>query len=159
MSLLTIGIDPGLSGALAILNQAGEIVALADLPVIRDRSLAWIDASRMQSLILGALEGRRAGAIVERVSSMPGQGIASAFQFGVGFGSVLGVLQALHLPIVLVTPAVWKHSYGLGKDKKAALHKARLLHPMAELHLAKHHGRGEALLIAGYALSLMRKAP
>lgn len=148
--MLTLGIDPGLHGALAVLDAGGDVVLLADLPIIRDLSLAWVDGGAFQSLILGALGGRTARATVERVSSMPGQGIASSFQFGVGFGSVLGVLQALHLPLAFVTPAVWKKSYGLSKDKYASLHKARLMWPAAELHLAKHDGRAEALLIADH---------
>jgi len=155
---LCIGIDPGLSGAVAILDQAGELVSVTDLPVIRDLSLAWIDGNELQSIILGALQGRTAGAIIERVSSMPGQGIASSFQFGVGFGSVLSVLQAMHIPLEFVTAAVWKRSYGLRKDKHASLHKARLLYPAAELHLAKHHGRAEALLVARYSLNRLRAA-
>lgn len=81
---------------------------------------------------------------------MPGQGVASSFQFGCGYGSILGVLQATLISMVLVTPAVWKRSYGLGKDKHASLHKARLMWPRADLRLAKHEGRAEALLIAEY---------
>jgi hypothetical protein len=69
---------------------------------------------------------------------MPGQGIASSFQIGCGFGSILGVLQALHIRIELVTAAVWKRSYGLSRDKHASFHKAWLMFPTAELHLAKH---------------------
>lgn len=150
---LTIGIDPGLSGAIAILNADGVIETVRDLPVIRDAKLAWIDGSELQSIIMAALHGRTAVAVIERVSSMPAQGIASAFQFGVGFGSILGVIQARHIRIELVTPAVWKRALGLSKDKDASLHKARLLFPTAELHLAKHDGRAEALLIAHYALT------
>ena len=85
MSGLTVGVDPGLTGALAILSTDGALELLADLPIIRDRSLAWVDGSELQSLILGALQGRGAAAIVERVSAMPKQGVASSFQFGVGF--------------------------------------------------------------------------
>jgi crossover junction endodeoxyribonuclease RuvC len=157
MTQLTIGIDPGLSGAIAILDQAGELVSVTDLPVIRDLKLAWINGSELQSIILDALGGRTAGALVERVSSMPGQGIASSFQFGVGFGSILSVLQTLRVSIDFVTPAVWKKSYGLSKDKHASLHKARLLYPTAELHLAKHDGRAEALLIARYGMTKVTK--
>jgi crossover junction endodeoxyribonuclease RuvC len=150
---LVIGFDPGLTGALAILTGDGALETVHDLPIIRDRSLAWVDGAELQSLILAALQGRQAHAIVERVGSMPRQGIASAFLFGCGFGSILGVLQALHLPLTFVTPAAWKASYGLTKYKHASLHKARLLYPTAELHLAKHDGRAEALLIARYGLT------
>lgn len=158
MTSLFVGIDPGLKGAIAMLDAGGDVVLLADLPIIRDLSLAWVDGQAMQSLILGALEGRSAVAMIERVSSMPGQGIASSFQFGVGFGSLLSILQALSIPLHFVTPGVWKKSYGLGKDKHASLHKARLLFPTAELHLAKHDGRAEALLIARYALNRSKQA-
>jgi hypothetical protein len=157
-NMLTLGVDPGLSGALAILDDAGAVVMLADLPVIRDLSLAWIDGGELQSIILGALQGRTARAIVERVSSMPKQGVASSFLFGVGFGSILSVLQAMHISIEFVTPAVWKRSYGLSKDKHASLHKARLMFPTADLRLAKHDGRAEALLIALYTVNRSRAA-
>ncbi len=90
---------------------------------------------------------------------MPKQGIASSFLFGVGFGSILSVIQAMHVPLSFTTPGVWKRSYGLSKDKHASLHKARLMFPTAELHLAKHDGRAEALLIAEFGRrTIMGKA-
>lgn len=147
-----IGIDPGLSGGIAILDQTGALQALEDLPVIRDGKLSWIDGGRLQSLLIDTLHGRPARVFIERVQAFPKQGRSSAFNFGVGFGSVLGVLQARHLAIELVTPAVWKSAMGLNRDKRASLDKARLLFPMAELSCAKHEGRAEALLIARYGL-------
>lgn len=150
---LVVGADPGLSGAIAILSADGTFESVHDLPIIRDLKLAWVDGSELQSIIMGALKGRTATAMVERVSSMPGQGVASSFQFGVGFGSLLSVFQVHHIRLEFVTASSWKRFYGLGKDKHASLHKARLLFPMAELHLAKHDGRAEALLIAHYALN------
>jgi hypothetical protein len=151
--MLTLAIDPGLSGALAVLDERQQIELLADLPIIRDHKLAWVDGARLQTLLLDALRGRQCRAVVERVSSMPGQGIASSFAFGVGFGSILSVIQALHLPLEFVTPARWKAQLGLPRDKHASLDRARLLFPTAELHLAKHDGRAEALLIAHAALT------
>ncbi len=156
--MLTIGIDPGLSGAVALLDGDGLPELVADLPVIRDGRLSWIDGGALQSVLLEALHGRPCRAAVERVSAMPAQGIASAFTFGVGFGSILSVLQTLHLPIELITPTQWKTALGLSKDKRASLDKARLLFPTAELHLAKHDGRAEALLLAHFALNRRREA-
>lgn len=148
----TIGIDPGLSGAIAFMDADGN-ATVHDLPVIRDKSLAWIDGGVLQSLIINERAGRHTTAMIERVSAMPKQGVTSSFHFGVGFGSILGVLQSLAIPIEFVTPRTWKKSYGLDADKKAALHKARLLYPEVDLHLEKHDGRAEALLIARYARS------
>ena len=156
--MLTLGIDPGLSGALALLDGDGIAEFVADLPVIRDKSLAWIDGGALQSMLLEAIHGRPCRAIVERVSSSPQQGVASAFTFGIGFGAILATLQTLRLPLELVTPAQWKLALGLGKDKRASLDKARLLFPSAELHLAKHDGRAEALLLAHFALNRRRES-
>lgn len=157
--MIVIGIDPGLSGAVAALDSAsGDIVALADLPVMRDKSLAWIDGCEMQSIVMAARAGRNAHAIIERVSAMPRQGVASSFQFGVGFGSVLGTMQALHIGIELVTPSTWKRALNLSSDKHASLHKARLLFPAADLRLAKHDGRAEALLLAHWHLTKATRA-
>lgn len=153
MTRLTLGVDPGLTGALALLDGDGALELLADLPIVRDRSLAWVDGGQLQSLLLDALRGRQCRAVVERVSAMPRQGVASSFAFGVGLGSILSVLQALHLPLELVTPGVWKRCLGLTSDKGVSIDRARLLYPQAELHLAKHDGRAEALLIAHHALT------
>jgi crossover junction endodeoxyribonuclease RuvC len=158
MSTLTIGIDPGQKGGLAVLSEDGTLEFLADLPVIRDGRLAWIDGGVMQSMLIDTARGRQARAIVERVSAMPRQGIASAFTFGVGFGSILSILQARHISVELVTAAVWKRSLGLSSDKRASLDKARLLYPSAELHLARHEGRAEALLLAHYGLTQRARA-
>ena len=155
---LTIGVDPGLCGAIAVLTDQGDVEGLTDLPVIRDGRLAWIDGGALQSFLVDTLHGRQARAIVERVSAMPRQGVASAFNFGVGFGSVLSVLQARQVAIELVTPAVWKRAMGLSADKSASLGRARLLFPTADLGLAKHDGRAEALLLAHWALSRSRSA-
>ena len=151
--MLTLGLDTGLSGALALLDSDGMPELVADLPVIRDAKLAWIDGAALQSTLLEAIQGRPCRAFVERVSAMPAQGIASAFTFGVGLGSILATLQTLRLPIELITPAQWKTALGLGKDKRVSLDKARLLFPSADLHLAKHDGRAEALLLAHFALN------
>ena len=155
--MLTIGIDPGLAGAAGVLNADGTFHTLFDLPVIRDKSLAWIDGDALLSALLAAKGSDTATVIVERVSAMPSQGVASSFTFGLTVGSILATVQGLRLPLELVTPAAWKRALGLGPDKHAALHKARLLFPFADLSLAKHHGRAEALLIAHYFLRHVRR--
>lgn len=76
MSMLTLGIDPGLTGAVALLDADGQPELIADLAVIRDGRLSWIDGGSLQSTLLDALRGRACRAVVERVSAMPGQGVA-----------------------------------------------------------------------------------
>jgi crossover junction endodeoxyribonuclease RuvC len=142
-----VGIDPGLTGGIAALDTANGDYHVQDLPVSRDKSLSWIDG--LQLLEILKVYGPNK-AIVERVSTMPKQGISSGFHFGMGFGAILAVLQAAHVPFELVTPVVWKKWLQLpgGKDKTVSLDRARSLYPKADLKRKKDHGRGEALLIA-----------
>jgi hypothetical protein len=46
--------------------------------------------------------------ILEKVHSMPGQGVSSTFTFGENFGTLKGVLRALRIPTVLVNPKEWQ---------------------------------------------------
>ncbi len=156
--MLTIGIDPGITGAAAVLEADGAFRTLFDLPVIRDRSLAWIDGASLTSALITAKDGQPARVIIERVSAMPGQGVSSSFAFGMTFGSILATVQTLQMALEFVTPASWKRALGLGPDKHASLDKARLLFPQAELGRVKDHGRAEALLIAHWAQSRRREA-
>jgi hypothetical protein len=56
---------------------------------------------------------------------------------------------APHYP---VTRAQWKRALDLSADKPAALDRARLMFPNADLPHARHHGRVEARLIAYWGL-------
>jgi hypothetical protein len=47
--MLMRGVDPGVAGALALLSRDGQVELLADLPIIRDKSLAWVSESNLQS--------------------------------------------------------------------------------------------------------------
>ncbi len=154
--MITIGIDPGLTGGIAFLRDNDARVY--DLPVIRDMSLSWIDGSALQSLLITECVGNGARCYVERLAGMPGQSSSAMFNFGTGYGSVLSIIQASCIPLEFVTPAKWKRDLGLTKDKNSSLHKARLLFPSCELHLAKHDGRAEALLIAHWARTRSERA-
>lgn len=167
--MVTFGIDPGLNGAMAALDDNGRFMGVVDLPIIRDASLAWVDCNQLRSLYRGIVmsydlrqSAYEVRFVIERVSAMPKQGVTGVFTFGVTFGSILAGVQSLGWPIEFVRPAVWKKALGLsGKAgavtaaKHAALDKARLLFPQAELGLCKHEGRAEALLLAWYAQRYM----
>jgi hypothetical protein len=63
-----IGIDPGLTGAIAVLAPDGTLERLADLPVIRDGRLAWIDGCGLQSLLSSSIASTVG--LLERSSSV-----------------------------------------------------------------------------------------
>jgi len=156
---LIVSIDPGNSGGLAFLGtRAARLLSLHSMPLRETdstgRSRWMIDSEHIAQLMR---EYRPVCAVVERVSSRPGQGVAGMFAFGRGFGAIEGVLEALGIPITYVAPVVWKRHHGLLKqDKKASLALARNLYPDAELPLVKHEGRAEAILIGRYKIEKWR---
>lgn len=143
-----IGIDPGQSGACAILARKEQFVFdFEDILVINELK-AYADLYHYGPANYELL------AAIEKVHSMPKQGVSSSFKFGTNFGIWQGRLQALEIPYIFVTPGKWQKvvfdSMTKGDRKEMSLDLARRLFPWAELHLKKHHGRAEALLIAEY---------
>jgi crossover junction endodeoxyribonuclease RuvC len=140
-----LAIDPGLTGALAFYYPEHDVISAEDMPVAgRD-----IDAATLAARIA---QMKPDLAIVELVASRPGQGVASAFKFGCGFGMVRGVIAASGVPLHLVTPAKWKRHFGLDADKERSRALALRLWPTrSDLFSRKRdHGRSEAALLARY---------
>lgn len=159
-----IGIDPGLTGAIALLNDKA-LVAVNDLPTMpvgkgEGRVKNQINAAAFHQLLLGMLaqvepqEDGKPTVFIEKVSSMPDQGIAGAFSLGDTVGTLRGVTVACALPIEWITPQAWKKHYRLPKEKDVARSIAINLYPGAPLNLKKHHNRAEAILIALYGRNL-----
>ena len=145
-----IGIDPGQTGGLALVNAKGRLLKVAPMPAIAGEVVASGVADLLRTWTLGA-EERQPTVILEQVGSMPGQGVASTFKFGKSFGILIGVAQALDMPTERVRPQKWKKEFELiGKDKDASRHKATELWPsMADnWKLKKDNGKSDAALIA-----------
>ena len=156
---LYLGIDPGLTGALALLNSDGSMHSVEDLPVMargKGRVKHEIDPAALARLLRSHTADIKL-AVVEQVGSMPGQGVASVFSMGHTLGCIVGVVQALGIPLHLVPPAVWKKRAGISADKNLARSEAIRLWPAAPLDRIKDHNRAEALLLARYALYILGK--
>lgn len=157
---MILSIDPGNSGGLALLGTYLEdLIALYSMPLTETLSAGhtkhFIDGERVSQLVRAH---QPVCAVLERVSSRPGQGVAGVFAFGRGVGVIEGVLQALRVPISYVAPQVWKRHHGLIKQpKRASLELVRELYPDAELPLVKHEGRAEAVLIGLWKIHQWRQ--
>jgi hypothetical protein len=92
-----LSVDPGLSGALAILDARGDIRAALDIPIIGDGAQRRIDAPNLADTVREHMP--YTFAIVEQVGARPGQGVASTFRFGQSYGTILGVIGALAIPV------------------------------------------------------------
>ena len=98
-----IGIDPGLSGAIAILED-NKIKELFDMPVMPDgkKNKRQLNSALLVKLIKDNIEIlENTIMVVEQVNAMPGQGVTSMFNFGQTFGAIKGICAALGLPIFL----------------------------------------------------------
>ena len=150
---ISIGIDPGLGGALAFIPEAPNLPWVVNMPVIKHgggfvkRAVDLPELARELKLLQVIGEPY---ATMEKVHAFPGQGSSSVFSLGMSFWGVAGVFAALGIPLTLVEPRAWKLNYGLDKDKQKSLDLARKMFPTVKLTRKKDHGRAEALLIAAY---------
>lgn len=144
-----LGIDPGMKGALAAVRLDDlELVAVADMPVAGGEIAIPLLSDFMRGLHADGLQV--VSVAIERVHSMPRQGVASSFKFGRAFGTAEGFFGAIR-PVVLVTPQTWKGTFTLnGKDKdEARLYAIKRWPGMAATFARiKDQDRGDAALIA-----------
>jgi crossover junction endodeoxyribonuclease RuvC len=152
MSALVLAFDPGIHGAAAVVHVKGTLEAAFDLPLIGDVTRRRINAAGLADLVRE--HGPYAFALVEQVSARPGQGVSSMFRFGQSYGTVLGVLGALAIPVRHVSPATWKRTLGLNSDGEASRTRAIETWPTnADLFARKKdHNKAEAALLALYGL-------
>lgn len=146
MTDLFMGIDPGLSGAWALIDKAGKYVSAGDMIHEDGRVLTrhvWAE-------MVTAVHSNSVKVALERVHSMPRQGVATTFAFGAAYGCALALGNMFDEPAVLITPNQWKKFYGLDADKSKSSKLAQDMWPGAPIKLKKHNGRAEALLIANY---------
>ncbi len=149
-----LGIDPGLSGALAFWSDGA--LEVFDVPSVaarkRGREVDWSEAAR----IVDAAD-HIDHAVIESAAAMPKQGVASMFKFGFVCGGLRALVAAHFIPVTYVTPKKWKGALGVPKAKDGARARASELLP-AYSHLwqrVRDDGRAEAAMIALYGARLL----
>ena len=139
-----IGIDPGASGAIAVIHESGNV------NWIRNDSTEHELADWLRDVA----EGFDCIAIIEQVSAMPKQGVSSTFKFGRSFGFLIGLLTALRVRYESYRPQVWqKHMHCLTKgDKNVSKAAAQRLWPSTKIT----HANADALLIAEFGRQIWK---
>jgi crossover junction endodeoxyribonuclease RuvC len=145
------GIDPGLRGALAVLNESG-VVLVEDLPTYRLPG-GKLDLATL--LCAHAIDH----VVIEQVAARPGQGTVSMFRFGFCAGAISGLVAGLQLPYTLVLPKTWQRAVGIGPSPDQARQRAAQLYPQSASQLSRKRdgGRADAILIARHGLRLMHQ--
>ena len=142
-----IGIDPGKSGAFAIING--------------DDNSATVEFWSQESFITKIKELHTNDipciACLENVHAMPKDSRSRAFDFGESLGFIKGVLQSFEIPFQMISPVKWKKEFNLIKqDKSASIVMCKQLYPKVSLKRTEKcknesDGMAEALLMATYA--------
>lgn len=159
---LTIGIDPGFTGALAAIQtwpghtaRQPKIIDVVDMPTKMGLDgRATVDAYEVAFWLTEVLPEDRANpqilAAIEKVTASPQMGVVSAFRFGEGYGTVTAVATYAGLLIKHAVPSVWKPAAGLSNDKRlsCAMAVETFSNGNSFIKLAKHDGRAEACLLA-----------
>lgn len=143
--MITVGVDPGKTGAIALLDGPATLVDVFDMPAVGGKVSPQLlaDAEDWNDTRFGTF-------VIEDVHAMPKQGVTSSFGFGRSFGVVEGVFAANRCRIVYVTPARWKRDLHVTADKETSRRRAIELWPDMSKSFARRsdNGRAEAALIA-----------
>ena len=127
-----IGIDPGLSGGIAVLEN-NKVLNIFDMPVMSEgkKNKRQLNSAQLVALIKENINlMKKIVVVVEQVNAMPGQGVTSMFNFGQTFGAIKGVCAALELPIFFVRPSKWKKHFELiNSSKDSSRTKAIEMYP------------------------------
>ena len=150
-----IGIDAGLSGAIAVLEDI-KVLSLFEMPVMAEgkKNKRKLNSAQLVNIIKeNTNDDEEIAVIVEQVNAMPGQGVTSMFNFGQTFGAIKGVCAALGLPIFFVRPSKWKKDFELiNSSKDASRTKVIEMYPSFSKQLAKKKdvNKSDAILIARF---------
>ena len=150
-----IGIDPGLSGAIAVLEN-NKVLNIFDIPVMSEgkKNKRQLNSALLVNLLKENInKEEEVAVVVEQVNAMRGQGVTSMFNFGQTFGALKGICAALELPIFFVRPSKWKKHFELiNSSKDASRTKAIEMYPKLSNQLSKKKdvNKSDAILIARF---------
>lgn len=103
-----VGVDPGKSGGIVLVWDQDNI----DLfPMPATEKDIWF-------LFDNLPDSPRVKALIEKVHSMPNQGVASSFTFGMGYGGLRMALTAAPISFEDVSPRTWQKGLGISPRKK-----------------------------------------
>ena len=153
--MIIIGVDPGISGAISVLENK-KVIEVYETPTMIDgkKNKKQVNGAQVTNIIKERLQNdKEVVVVVEHVNAMPGQGVTSMFNFGQSFGVIKGICSALSLPIYFVRPSKWKKHFNLiNTNKDASRTKVIEVYPEISNKLSrkKDANKADAILIARY---------
>tara|TARA_Y100001951_G_C11212801_1_gene223965 strand:+ start:227 stop:694 length:468 start_codon:yes stop_codon:yes gene_type:complete len=148
-----LGIDPGFSGALAVLDEKLQVVHYQDMPVIEVANKRELDEPELRNIFQRfSPHYARLTVGIEKSQTMPNQGIVSSGRYMASYGFLRGLCVGMGLPYILIRPPSWKKVMlvDMPKEKGASIQKVGQLYPDIKFTRKKDHGICDAILIARY---------
>ena len=158
-ALRIVGIDPGIDGAIAILDaESYRVINVHDIP---STPKVHGKGREINAYALYEIYKSFAGhpVVLEQVGAMPQDARTAAFSFGETFGVIKALTSVVGSQLIMTKPTTWKKHFGLiKKDKDASRTLAIQLFPeiRQELSRKKDKDRAEAALIALHHLKTYR---
>lgn len=155
-----LGIDPGVTGAWALIDGNGKFIAVDNVDIMRKGKGSsvvknYINPKGLLDTFNKSTENIDKSSIVvylENVHSWPQDAPHTAFSLGDSFGAIRAVVACMGLRLELVTPQAWKKHFKIPAEKEISRSLAIQLFPEASSFLKRNKDgdRAEALLIALY---------
>ena len=158
-SLTIVGVDPGFTGAIAILDPKSWSLLIHDMPTVEIGKGKPVLNHRHTFDLLDLGSTTRKAAILERVASRPGQGVSATFRFGQCAGALEMALAAQGYEIFMPTPQTWKKHLKILNDQTGSMARGlatqRFPAQASLFSRVKDHGRAEAALMALWGLEVI----
>lgn len=147
------GIDPGFSGAIAILDKEKEIIFSMDMPILQVGKKRELNEPFIRDVLKKHLP---LSVAIEKSQVMPGQGISSSGRYMASYGFLRGVCVGLGIEYQLIHPKTWKKLMmpDMPKEKSASIMRVGQLYPELVLARKKDHGIADAILLGRYLISI-----
>ena len=143
---MIIGIDPGFTGAIAVVKESGTF-EIHDMPTTTRGGKTVLNIHRILYILKRVHQHTRI--FLERAQAMPKQGVVGVFRYAESYGMLQGLIVSQYMTYVTVPPQAWKKRMGLiKKSKEESVELAKELFPEFKPTLKKHHNQAEALLLA-----------
>ncbi|KAL8029454.1 hypothetical protein ABFX02_14G226000 [Erythranthe guttata] len=157
-----IGVDPDLSGALAVLkpDTSAQVFDSPHLKVLVGKGLRKrLDVKSIIQLLRDIDAPIGTTAYIEQSIPYPQDGKQGWWSGGFGYGLWIGILVTSGYSVIPVPSLLWKNEFKLAgnrstKDDSRELASALFPSTSSLLKRKKDHGRAEALLIAAYGKGL-----
>lgn len=158
-----VGIDSGLQGGIAVIDETGILIVCDVMPVItgKDSRTQYdiLEITNRLLLLNNNVENAQIIVAIEKAQITPVAGKNACFSMGFCYGMLQGILTSLRIPFKVISPKTWQakiHNQIEGSDKKqrSIIYCSRKF-PECNLKRTErstklHDGKADAICIAEY---------